>query len=40
MQKLLDSRRMADLGWTAKVPLEEGIKKTYEWYKAKEGVLQ
>lgn len=33
MQKLLDSSRIHSLGWKARVPLEEGIKKTYAWYK-------
>jgi GDP-L-fucose synthase len=31
-RKLLDVGRMADLGWKAKINLEEGIKKTYSWY--------
>lgn len=35
MRKLLDSRRMTDLGWKARISLEEGIKKTYQWYKDK-----
>ena len=32
MQKLLDSSQMRKLGWKPKVHLEEGIRKTYEWY--------
>ncbi|WP_240795016.1 GDP-L-fucose synthase family protein [Rhodococcus zopfii] len=32
-QKLLDVHRLADLGWSAKIPLEEGIRTTYEWYR-------
>ena len=35
MKKLLDDSRMIGLGWKAQVSLEEGIKKTYEWYKNK-----
>lgn len=35
MKKLLDSRRIHDLGWKPRVSLEEGIRKTYEWYKIK-----
>lgn len=31
-QKLQDVSRMADLGWRAKVPLAEGIDKTYKWF--------
>ncbi len=32
MQKLLDNTRISNLGWKAKVKLEEGIEKTYQWY--------
>jgi GDP-L-fucose synthase len=32
MRKLLDSRRIRQLGWRPKVSLREGIRKTYEWY--------
>jgi len=31
-QKLLDVSRLKDAGWFYKTSLEEGIKKTYEWY--------
>ena len=31
-KKLLDVSRMAELGWKAKTNLEDGIKKTYEFY--------
>jgi len=31
--KLLNSTRIKALGWQPKTSLEEGIKKTYEWYK-------
>ncbi len=31
-RKLLDVSRLRDLGWQPKLSLEEGIKKTYEWY--------
>ncbi len=33
-RKLLDVRRMTELGWTAKTPLREGVRKAYEWYLA------
>jgi len=33
MRKLLDNRRVARLGWKAKIDLEEGIRRTYEWYR-------
>jgi GDP-L-fucose synthase len=35
-QKILDTSYMSSLGWHAKTPLEEGLKKTYEWFIAKE----
>jgi GDP-L-fucose synthase len=31
-QKLLDTARLANLGWRAKISLEEGLARTYEWY--------
>lgn len=31
-QKLLNSNRMANLGWKSTVSLKEGIEKTYQWY--------
>jgi GDP-L-fucose synthase len=31
-QKLLDVSRLSDLGWEAKISLEEGIRRTYLWY--------
>ena len=33
-QKLLDVSRLADLGWTAKIGLREGIASTVEWYRS------
>lgn len=33
-RKLLDSRRINDYGWQAKVNLNEGLKCTYEWFLA------
>lgn len=32
-RKLLDVSKLASLGWNATIPLEEGIARTYEWYK-------
>ena len=34
-RKLLDVSRLTSLGWKAATPLEEGIRRTYEWYLAK-----
>ena len=31
-RKLLDITRINELGWTAKISLEEGLKSTYSWY--------
>jgi GDP-L-fucose synthase len=31
-RKLMDVSKMAKLGWTAQIRLEEGIKTTYQWY--------
>ena len=31
-QKLLDITRLKNLGWEHKISLEEGIRKTYDWY--------
>ena len=31
-RKLLDVSRIRSLGWQPKIPLEEGIRRTYEWY--------
>ena len=31
-RKLLDVSRLSALGWTARIPLEEGIARTYDWF--------
>lgn len=31
-QKLLDVSRLTELGWKAKITLEDGIQETYDWY--------
>ena len=33
-RKLLDSSRLAALGWTPAISLEEGIRQTYQWFLA------
>ncbi|MFJ6284405.1 GDP-L-fucose synthase family protein [Pseudarthrobacter oxydans] len=33
-QKLLDVSMLAKAGWTASIPLNEGIRRTVEWYRA------
>jgi GDP-L-fucose synthase len=32
-RKLMDSSRISSLGWSPKVGLEEGLEKTYKWFK-------
>jgi GDP-L-fucose synthase len=32
-KRLLDSSKIKSMGWEAKISLEDGIKKTYGWYK-------
>ena len=32
-QKLLDVKKLEKLGWTSRIPLKEGLEKTYEDYK-------
>jgi GDP-L-fucose synthase len=36
-RKVLDASRLKRLGWQAKVPLEEGLRRTYEWYSRYKG---
>ena len=33
-QKLLSVKKLEEIGWKASIDLHEGIKQTYEWYKA------
>jgi GDP-L-fucose synthase len=33
MRKVMDTSRIFNLGWKPKTSLEEGIKKTYEYYR-------
>jgi len=37
LRKLLDVSRMQALGWQARVPLKEGIEKTYAWFLENQG---
>ena len=39
-RKLLDVSKMKELGWTAQIQLEEGIKSTYQWYLENVGDLK
>ena len=31
-RKLLDVSRIRELGWSARIPLEEGLRETYDWF--------
>jgi GDP-L-fucose synthase len=31
-RKLLDVSRLTSLGWSARIPLEQGIRDTYKWF--------
>jgi GDP-L-fucose synthase len=31
-RKLLDVTKLTDLGWKAEIPLEDGVRSTYEWF--------
>ncbi|SON56997.1 GDP-L-fucose synthase [Hartmannibacter diazotrophicus] len=35
-RKLMDSTRLLDMGWKPTTALEDGIRSTYEWFKARE----
>jgi GDP-L-fucose synthase len=37
MRKVMDTTRINDLGWKPTTTLEEGIRKTYEYYKQRYG---
>lgn len=39
MLKRLDTTKINSLGWKAKIPLVEGLKKTYEWFLVNYGLL-
>jgi GDP-L-fucose synthase len=39
-RKLLDVSRLTNMGWTACIPLEDGIRQTYSWYLANQDYLR
>ena len=39
-RKLLDVSRLASLGWQSRIPLRDGLKKTYSWYTENESRLR
>jgi GDP-L-fucose synthase len=39
-RKLMDVSRLTNMGWTASIPLAEGICQTYEWYLANQDHLR
>ena len=32
MRKIMDSKKLNDMGWTHKIHLKDGIKMTYKWF--------
>jgi GDP-L-fucose synthase len=39
-RKLMDINKLKALGWTAKIPLEVGIQKTYDWFLSNQNKLR
>lgn len=39
-RKLMDVSRLESLGWTASVPLSEGVRETVDWYREHRGVVR
>ena len=39
-RKMLDVSRLTNIGWQASIPLEEGIRQTYDWYLANQSSLR
>ena len=39
-RKLLDISKLRSLGWQAKIPLEQGIQSTYEWFCGNSGAVR
>jgi GDP-L-fucose synthase len=39
-RKLLDVSRLSRMGWQARIPLERGLRETYQWYLARQGSLR
>lgn len=39
-RKLLDVSRLANMGWTACIPLREGVSNTYDWFRSHEGLIR
>ena len=32
-RKLMDVTKLAEAGWTARIPLQEGLRTTVDWYR-------
>ena len=39
-RKRLDVSRLAEMGWRARIPLEDGLRATYRWYLDQEGAVR
>jgi nucleoside-diphosphate-sugar epimerase len=40
LRKLMDVDRLAHMGWTARIPLQQGIRATYAWFLENESVVR
>jgi nucleoside-diphosphate-sugar epimerase len=40
LRKLMDVERLAHMGWTARIPLQQGIRATYAWFLENESVVR
>ncbi|OGT34312.1 MAG: GDP-fucose synthetase [Gammaproteobacteria bacterium RIFCSPHIGHO2_02_FULL_39_13] len=40
LQKLLDSKKITELGWKPTIAIRDGIKKTYEWFFSEKRVIE
>ncbi|WP_146591389.1 GDP-L-fucose synthase [Puniceibacterium confluentis] len=40
LQKLMDVGRLAGMGWTARVGLQEGIAQTYDWFRSSDALRE
>ncbi len=39
-RKLMDISRLRSLGWQSRISLEDGLRSTYDWFKANDGILR
>jgi nucleoside-diphosphate-sugar epimerase len=39
-RKLMDVKRLTAMGWSAKIPLRNGVEQTYQWFRANQTALR